>query len=46
LDGQFSKAKSRPDGTIPVDIAIPGFSYRNHIFTDRRQWTDPQMGGD
>jgi len=33
---KFSKAKERPDGTKPpVDIAIPGFGYQNHIGIDR-----------
>ena len=33
---KFSKAKERPDGTKPpVDIAIPGFVYQNHVAIDR-----------
>jgi IS5 family transposase len=41
---KFSKAKARPDGTIPpVDIAIPTFGYQNHVSIDRehgliRRW--------
>jgi transposase, IS5 family len=41
---KFSKAKARPDGTVPpVDIAIPTFGYQNHISIDRehrliRRW--------
>jgi len=33
---KFSKAKPRPDGTKPLDIAIPSFGYQNHISIDRR----------
>ena len=33
---KYSKAKERPDGSKPpVDIAIPGFGYQNHIGIDR-----------
>ena len=41
---KFSKAKARPDGSIPpVDIAIPTFGYQNHVSIDRehgliRRW--------
>ena len=41
---KFSKAKARPDGTVPpVDIAIPTFGYQNHVSIDRehgliRRW--------
>jgi transposase, IS5 family len=41
---KFSKAKARPDGTMPpVDIAIPTFGYQNHVSIDReygliRRW--------
>jgi transposase, IS5 family len=41
---KFSKAKSRPDGSVPpVDIAIPVFGYQNHVSIDReyglvRRW--------
>jgi len=41
---KFSKAKAKPDGTIPpVDIAIPTFGYQNHVSIDReygliRRW--------
>ena len=41
---KFSKAKVRPDGTVPpVDIAIPTFGYQNHVSIDReyglvRRW--------
>lgn len=34
---KFTKAKPRQDGTMPaVDLAIPGFGYRNHIAIDRK----------
>ena len=33
---KFSKAKPRDDGTLPRDLAIPAFGYKNHISTDRR----------
>jgi IS5 family transposase len=33
---KFSKAKTRPDGTKPIDIAIPTFGYKNHIGIDQR----------
>jgi transposase, IS5 family len=33
---KFSKAKTKPDGTKPIDIAIPIFGYKNHIGIDRR----------
>ena len=33
---KFSKAKLRDDGTVPRDLAIPAFGYKNHISTDRR----------
>src|SRR5258708_15634180 len=34
--GQFTKAKTRPDGTTPpVDIAIPAFGYKNHVAIDK-----------
>jgi len=33
---KFSKAKARPDGSVPpVDIAIPVFGYQNHVSIDR-----------
>jgi transposase, IS5 family len=32
---KFSKAKTKPDGTKPVDIAIPFFGYKNHIGIDQ-----------
>ncbi len=41
---KFSKAKARPDGSVPpVDIAIPVFGYQNHVSIDReygliRRW--------
>ena len=41
---KFSKAKARPDGSVPpVDIAIPLFGYQNHVSIDReygliRRW--------
>ncbi len=41
---KFSKAKARPDGTVPpVDIAIPTFGCQNHVSIDRehgliRRW--------
>jgi len=41
---KFSKAKARPDGTVPpVDIAIPTFGYQNQVSIDRehgliRRW--------
>lgn len=41
---KFSKAKARPDGTVPpADIAIPTFGYQNHVSIDRehgliRRW--------
>ena len=41
---KFSKAKARPDGTVPpVDIAIPTFGDQNHVSIDRehgliRRW--------
>jgi IS5 family transposase len=41
---KFSKAKARPDGTVPpVDIAIPTLGYQNHVSIDRehgliRRW--------
>ena len=41
---KFSKAKPKPDGTVPpVDIAIPTFGYQNHVSIDReygliRRW--------
>jgi IS5 family transposase len=41
---KFSKAKPKPDGTMPpVDIAIPTFGYQNHVSIDReygliRRW--------
>lgn len=41
---KFSKAKARPDGSVPpVDIAIPVFGYQNHVAIDReygliRRW--------
>ena len=34
---KFSKARPRDDGTVPRDLAIPAFGYKNHISTDRRQ---------
>ena len=34
---KFTKAKTRPDGSTPaVDLAIPGFGYKNHIAIDRQ----------
>ena len=41
---KFSKAKPREDGTLPRDLAIPAFGYKNHVSTDRRfglirRWT-------
>ena len=33
---KFSKAKPRDDGTVPRDLAIPAFGYKNHISTDKR----------
>ena len=34
---KFTRARSKPDGTIPmVDLAIPTFGYKNHIAIDRR----------
>ena len=34
---KFSKAKPREDGSMPpVDLAIPLFSYQNHVAIDRR----------
>ena len=43
---KFSKAKARPDGTVPpVDIAIPTFGYQNHV-KSKRTWADPAVGGD
>ena len=34
---KFSKAKPKPDGTMPpVDIAIPTFGYQNHVSIDRK----------
>lgn len=42
---KFTKAKPKPDGTVPaVDLAIPTFGYKNHIAIDRqngliRTWT-------
>ena len=34
---KFSKAKARPDGSVPpVDIAIPVFGYQNHVSIDRK----------
>lgn len=41
---KFSKAKAKPDGSVPpVDIAIPVFGYQNHVSIDRefgliRRW--------
>ena len=41
---RFSKARPKPDGTLPpVDIAIPTFGYQNHVSIDReygliRRW--------
>jgi len=41
---KFSKAKAKPDGSVPpVDIAIPVFGYQNHVAIDReygliRRW--------
>ena len=32
---KFSKAKERPDGTKPIDIAIPVFGCQNHVSIDR-----------
>ena len=33
---KFSKAKTKPDGTMPpADIAIPTFGYQNHVSIDR-----------
>jgi IS5 family transposase len=35
---KFSKAKARPDGTIPpVDIAVPAFGGQNHVSIDRER---------
>lgn len=41
---KFSKAKPRDDGSLPRDLAIPAFGYKNHVSTDRRhglirKWT-------
>jgi len=41
---KFSKAKPREDGSLPRDLAIPAFGYKNHVSTDRRfglirKWT-------
>lgn len=33
---KFSKAKPRDDGSVPRDLAIPAFGYKNHVSTDRR----------
>jgi IS5 family transposase len=30
-----AKPKSKPDGTKPIDIAIPTFGYKNYITIDR-----------
>lgn len=40
---KFSKAKPRADGSLPGDIAIPVFGYKNHVSIDRafgfiRKW--------
>jgi transposase, IS5 family len=32
---KYSKAKTRADGTKPVDIAIPIFGYKSHVSIDR-----------
>jgi IS5 family transposase len=42
---KYTKAKVREDGSVPpVDLAIPAFSYKNHVSIDRahgliRKWT-------
>jgi IS5 family transposase len=41
---KFTKAKSKADGSKPLDIAIPSFGYQNHISIDRehgviRRWS-------
>jgi IS5 family transposase len=33
---KFTKAKPRDDGSLPRDLAIPAFGYKNHVSTDRR----------
>jgi hypothetical protein len=33
---KFTKAKPREDGSKPIDIAIPGFGYQNHVSIDRK----------
>lgn len=52
---KYSKAKSRADGSRPVDPAIPAFGYKSHISIDRQnrvrtarsdQWrSGPHSGG-
>lgn len=32
---KYSKAKTRTDGTKPVDIAVPIFGYKSHVSIDR-----------
>ena len=41
---KFSKAKARPDGTVPpVDIAIPTFGYQNHVSIDCEHGLIPKV---
>ena len=33
---KFSKARPREDGTPQIDLAVPAFGYKNHVWIDRR----------